>query len=62
VGLRNKEYHILNKKVSKEQFLKYKSYILSSKKNRDNFLELFYELKKSVPVKCIIIDESQNCY
>lgn len=62
VWLRNKEYHILNKKVSKDQFLKYKSYILSSKKNRDNFLELFYELKKTIPVKCIIIDESENCY
>lgn len=62
VGLRNKEYYILNKKAWKEEFLKLKSEILSSRKNRDDFLKLFYELKRNTPVKCITIDDSENCY
>lgn len=51
VNLKNKEYHVDNKPVSKEQFENFKGLLLSSSKALENALKHFQELKAKYPQK-----------
>ncbi len=62
VWLRNKEYHILNKQVTWAEFEKQKQELLISRKARNAFVDSFNELRKITPVRCIRVDESENCF
>ncbi|NUJ98007.1 hypothetical protein HGA92_04450 [Candidatus Gracilibacteria bacterium] len=51
IGLRNNEYHILNKKYPKEEYLKKKAEIIKNGKLQNDFIKEFNKLALSSPRK-----------
>ena len=60
-GLRNKQYHVGNKPVSKEEYQKIVSRYQYSYAKQREALVLFEKTKLSVPHKYAIIVDSENC-
>lgn len=60
-GLRNKEFYILNEKVSKEEYEKIIESFRYSYEKQEEAWQKFSELKKSVPHKFAHIVHSENC-
>jgi len=50
-NLSNKEYHVLNNPVSKEEFLKYKGYLRGSHRVVEELKDIFEKFKKEHPIR-----------
>ena len=65
--LKNKEYYLFNKPVSKEEFEKVLNDFFNNPKKRKEILDKFNEIKSQIPTKyinntnCENISESNNC-
>lgn len=60
-GLRNKNFHILNKQTSREEFLKTQKLLHSDKNFAAEFLLQFEKLKQTTPRLCAHISNNENC-
>lgn len=62
IGLRQKKFYVLNKAVSKEEFIKIKEMLLcGSKEEKNSFIEKYNKLKLNFPKKEYHGDNNQNC-
>lgn len=62
VGLRQKQFHILNKQVSKEEFEKILKLIKQGNQETISFIEKgVKKLRESIPCKNIHADHNENC-
>lgn len=61
VGLRNKNFHVLNKPVSREEFLETKKQLISDKNFAAEFFHKFEKLKQATPRLYNHISDNENC-